>query len=112
MISDMEIALLNSLQDRLQISEDSDHVREGRALSALIEAHAELKKPHVRALAGAAVIDRVNQASTLRSIASGLSAAEEASRNDTIPDEAHKEALRVAVSNACAALLQEADSLN
>lgn len=106
MISQMEIDLLSSLRDRLQLSEDSDQVREGKALEALLEAHAQLKKPHVQALAQVSITLGNDREANLKAIASNLDIAVEAAGSDAFPDQSHKEALKAAARTASAAILQ------
>jgi hypothetical protein len=106
MISDMEIALLTALGERLQVAESSDNVREGRALQALLEAHDELKKPHVQALAQPTLLVDAERVIQLKSVAANLDAAVESAEANNYPSETHKEALKAAARAASAALRQ------
>lgn len=106
MICEMELVWLSSLGERLQTSEDSDRVREGRALQALLEAHDELKKPHIQALTQATLTGGSERDAQLKAVSANLRAAVEAAGSESVPDQSHKEALKAAALAARSAILE------
>jgi hypothetical protein len=110
MISAMEIEQLEALRDGLVEDSDSDKIRLGRALGALLEAHEELKKPHVQALAEPKLQLDYQRVLELKSLAGSLSASAVSAGRKDIPDETHKEALMASVRTASAEIIRIVES--
>lgn len=97
MISDMELEQIREHAEALTEAHSSDDVRLGRAILVLLEAHAELKQPHVQA--AAAPVTRDDKLETMKRVAAALDAAWKASMA-AAPGPTKLEALRQAVFDA------------
>lgn len=98
MISEMEVEWLKRLAESLQDEGDSDRVREGKALAALIEAHDALKAPHLANLHARESDSERN--SQLEAVAATLDAAVASTAITQYPLQTHLEALKGAATTA------------
>lgn len=101
MISEQEINQLREHSTQLKEQTDSDHVRLGHALAALIDAHDALKAPHLQALEG---VVSGPAAAAVKDISDTLDIAIAAAYAEDIPDQTRLVALRLAARTATAAM--------